>query len=77
MPTNSNPVLALFRRCPSRKPQRHTLHHRRMLSPTRLEPFAYLRDLLTRLPTLTNWQIKDVTPQAWAKAKIVPGLKVA
>jgi hypothetical protein len=26
-----------------------------------VEPFAYLRDLLTRLPTLTNWQIKDVT----------------
>jgi hypothetical protein len=42
-----------------------------------VEPFAYLRNLLTRLPTLTNWQIKDVTPQAWAKAKIVPGLKVA
>jgi transposase len=42
-----------------------------------VEPFAYLRDLLTRLPTLTNWQIKDVTPQAWAKTKIAPGLKVA
>jgi hypothetical protein len=38
---------------------------------------VYLRDLLTRLPTLTDWQIKDVTPQAWAKAKMVPGLKVA
>jgi transposase len=42
-----------------------------------VDPYAYLRDLLTRLPTLTNWQIKDVTPQAWAKAKITTGLKVA
>ena len=42
-----------------------------------VEPFAYLRDLLTRLPTLTNWQIKDVTPQAWAKAKITAVPKVA
>jgi hypothetical protein len=33
-----------------------------------LDPFAYLRDVLTRLPTMTNWQIPEVTPQAWAKA---------
>ena len=42
-----------------------------------LDPYAYLRDLLTRLPTLTNWQIKGVTPQAWAKAKITAVPKVA
>jgi transposase len=42
-----------------------------------VEPFAYLRDLLTRLPMLTNWQIKDVTPQAWAKANMISDLKVA
>ena len=42
-----------------------------------LDPYAYLRDLLTRLPTLTNWQIKGVTPQAWAKAKITDVPKVA
>jgi len=30
---------------------------------------AYLRDVLTRLPTMTNWQIKDITPQAWTQAK--------
>lgn len=34
-----------------------------------VEPYAYLRDILTRLPNLTNWQIKEVTPQAWAKSK--------
>jgi transposase len=34
-----------------------------------LDPFAYLRDTFARLPTATNWQIKDLTPAAWAKAK--------
>ncbi len=32
-----------------------------------IDPYAYLRDVLTRLPTMTNWQIKDITPEAWAK----------
>jgi transposase len=35
----------------------------------KLDPYAYLRDLLTRLPRLTNQQIHTVTPQAWAKAQ--------
>jgi transposase len=34
-----------------------------------IDPHAYLRDVLTRLPSMTNWQIKDWTPQAWAKAQ--------
>jgi transposase len=34
-----------------------------------IDPFAYLRDIFTRLPSATNWQIKDLTPEAWAKAK--------
>ena len=34
-----------------------------------IDPWTYLRDVLTRLPTLTNWQVKDVTPEAWAKAR--------
>ena len=33
-----------------------------------VEPYAYLRDVLTRLPRMTNWQIKDVTPEAWVKS---------
>lgn len=33
-----------------------------------LDPYAYLRDVLTRLPTLTNWQIPELTPAAWGKA---------
>jgi transposase len=35
-----------------------------------LDPFSYLRDVLTRLPNMTNRQIPEVTPQAWAKAQL-------
>jgi hypothetical protein len=34
-----------------------------------IDPHAYLRDILTRLPTATNWQVQDLTPEAWAKAQ--------
>lgn len=34
-----------------------------------IDPYTYLRDLLTRLPHLTNHQITEVTPAAWAKAQ--------
>jgi transposase len=34
-----------------------------------IDPYAYLRDVLTRLPHMTNRQIPDVTPEAWAKAR--------
>ena len=32
-----------------------------------LNPFAYLRDVLTRLPNMTNRQIPTVLPATWAK----------
>lgn len=32
-----------------------------------IDPFAYLREVFTRLPSMTNWQVKDITPEAWAK----------
>ena len=32
-----------------------------------LDPFAYVRDTLTRLPSATNWQIDELTPEAWAR----------
>jgi transposase len=32
-----------------------------------LDPYAYLRDVLTRLPSMTNHQIPEVAPAAWAK----------
>jgi transposase len=34
-----------------------------------LNPFAYLRDALTRLPNMTNRQIPEVTPAAWLKSQ--------
>jgi transposase len=33
------------------------------------DPYTYLRDVLTRLPQMTNHQIHQVTPAAWAKAQ--------
>jgi len=32
-----------------------------------LDPYAYLKYVLTRLPFSTNWQIADLTPEAWAR----------
>jgi hypothetical protein len=34
-----------------------------------IDPYTYLREVLTRLPRMTNRQIHELTPQAWAKAK--------
>jgi hypothetical protein len=36
-----------------------------------IDPYAYLKDVLTRLPAMTNHQIHQVTPLAWAKAKLL------
>jgi len=33
-----------------------------------IDPYAYLRDVLTKLPTMTNRQIKNWTPEAYVKA---------
>jgi transposase len=35
-----------------------------------LDPFTYLREVLTCLPNMTNWQIPEVTPQAWSKTRL-------
>lgn len=35
----------------------------------KIDPYAYLRDILTRLPHLTNRQVAEITPAAWAKAQ--------
>jgi transposase len=34
-----------------------------------VEPYAYLKDVLTRLPSMTNHQIPTITPKAWAVAR--------
>ena len=33
-----------------------------------LDPYGYLRDVLSRLPSMTNRQIPEVTPEAWCRA---------
>ena len=35
-----------------------------------IDPYAYLKDVLTRLPRMTNWQIPEITPSSWAKAHL-------
>jgi transposase len=35
-----------------------------------IDPYGYLKDVLTRLPCMTNHQIHEVTPAAWAKAHL-------
>jgi hypothetical protein len=35
----------------------------------RLDPYTYLREVLTRLPHMTNRQIPEVMPQAWNKTR--------
>jgi transposase len=42
-----------------------------------LNPFAYLRDVLTRLPNMTNRQIHEVTPEAWSKSRRTSQLQPA
>jgi transposase len=37
-----------------------------------IDPYAYLRDVLTRLPNMTNHQIPEITPEAWDKARRQP-----
>jgi transposase len=42
-----------------------------------IDPFVYLRDVFTRLPSMTNWQVKDITPEAWAKSQRRAALRAA
>jgi len=34
-----------------------------------VEPYSYLKDLLERLPTMTNQQVEQLTPLNWQKAR--------
>ena len=42
-----------------------------------LDPYSYLRDVLSRLPDMTNHQVHQVTPAAWSKAQVQVPLKAA
>lgn len=41
-----------------------------------IDPYAYLHDVLTRLPQMTIQQVSDIIPSAWIKSK-TPYLKLA
>ena len=34
-----------------------------------IDPYTYLRDVLARLPHMTNHQVPQVTPEAWGKSR--------
>ena len=34
-----------------------------------IDPHAYLKDVLTRLPTMTNWEVEGITPRAWVTTR--------
>jgi transposase len=38
----------------------------------KIDPYAYLRDVLSRLPHMTNQQIPQLTPEAWAQTRQKP-----
>ncbi len=42
-----------------------------------LDPLSYLRDVLTRLPSMTNRQIPEVMPAEWAKSQAAQLQKAA
>lgn len=42
-----------------------------------IDPYAYLRDVLTRLPKMTNRQIPEVIPSAWSKVQVQPQRQTA
>jgi hypothetical protein len=42
-----------------------------------LDPYAYLRDVVTRLPFATNQQIEELTPEGWAKTQRAASLRRA
>jgi transposase len=62
MPANAEPIIySIIESC-----RRH-----------RVEPYSYLHDVLTRLPSMTNWQIKNIVPKAWAASRSNTALRAA
>ena len=42
-----------------------------------LDPYAYLKEVFTRLPSMSNWKVKDITPKAWASQQPAAPLQAA
>jgi transposase len=34
-----------------------------------IDPFLYIREVLTRLPAMTNWQVHTLLPETWKRAR--------
>ena len=47
----------------------HYVHADPELQDTGIEPCAYLKDVLERLPTMTNRQVSEMTPLKWKEAR--------
>ena len=41
-----------------------------------VEPYSYLRTVLSRLPSKTNRQIPQITPEAWSRSPLTPIIDV-
>ena len=41
-----------------------------------VEPYSYLRTVLSRLPSMTNRQIPQITPEAWSRSPLTPIIDV-
>jgi transposase len=37
-----------------------------------VEPYAYLKDVLERLPRTTNWHVAELTPRRWKQSHRPP-----
>ena len=43
----------------------------------KIDPWEYLRDVLNRPPSMTNHQVKELTPKVWAKERQAKALAAA
>jgi len=62
--------VALRGRGRRRRARSEHLNSDRGLPAARINPFVYLRDVFAGLPSMTNWQVKEITP-GWLKARTV------
>jgi hypothetical protein len=62
--------LTLYPRSRGRATHCHRVHdHRSLPKPQHCPTPTYLREVLTRLPSMINRQIIDVRPEAWGKTQ--------
>jgi transposase len=42
-----------------------------------IEPLEYLKDVLTRWPSMTNHQVQELTPLKWKESRCKPAAQAA